>query len=221
MAGDPLTIVLAGGAEMTAPLVRPLPRAARVIAADGGILHAPALGLTVDVLIGDLDSTPLATLGAAALAGTEVVEHPSDKDATDLELALDRARDEGAGRVLVIGGHGGRLDHLLGNVGLLAADRYRGLRLTALLGGALVTVVHDARALSGRAGETVTLLAAHGGARGVTTTGLAFPLADDELLPGSSRGVSNRFLGARAEVRVATGALLAVQPEPDPEDPWP
>lgn len=221
MAGGAPTIVLAGGAALTTPLVRPIPRAARVIAADGGILHAPALGLTVDVLVGDLDSTPSAAVLAAVGAGVVVHEHPRDKDATDLELALDLARDAGAERVLVLGGHGGRLDHLLGNVGLLAAPRYRDLELTALLGTVLVTVVHGHRTLSGRVGETVTLLATHGGARGITTTGLAFPLTDGVLGAGSSRGVSNRFLGARAEVLVGSGTLLVVQPEPDPEDDWP
>lgn len=221
MVGGPPTIVLAGGAALAPPLVRPIPRAERVIAADGGILHAPALGLTVDVLVGDLDSTPNAAVLEAVRAGVVVHEHARDKDATDLELALDLARDEGAERVLVLGGHGGRLDHLLGNVGLLAAPRYRDLELTALLGTVVVTVVHARRTLSGRPGETVTLLAAHGGARGITTSGLAFALADGALEAGSSRGVSNRFLAARAEIEVGSGVLLVVQPEPDPEDDWP
>lgn len=221
MGPDALTVVLAGGAPLSGTLVRPLPGAARVIAADGGILHAGPLGLTVDVLIGDLDSTPAARIDEARRAGVHIVEHARDKDATDLELALDLARDEGAGRVLVIGGHGGRVDHLLGNVGLLASPRYADLELTALLDAAIVTVVRTGRTLSGRPGEAVTLLATHGSAEGVTTEGLAFPLDGGTLEAGSSRGVSNRLIDDRARVTLERGVLLAVQPDPDPEDPWP
>ena len=58
---------------------------------------------------------------------------------------------------------------------------------------------------------TVTLLAMHGPADGVTTDGLAFALEDARLEAGSSRGVSNRCTGA-ASVSVRRGALVAIQP---------
>jgi thiamine pyrophosphokinase len=220
-ADGPLTIVLAGGDALTLPLSRPLPVAERVIAADGGIAHAETLGLEVDVLVGDLDSVAPDALAAARARGVRVDEHPRDKDATDLALALDLALDAAAERVLVIGGHGGRLDHLLGNVALLAADRYRSVSMSALLDRAIVTVVRGERTIGGQVGETVTLLATHGPASGVTTTGLDFPLTDDLLPAGSPLGLSNRFARPTATVRVAAGVLVVVQPDPDPKDRWP
>lgn len=206
-------IVLAGGEPLTPPLTRPLPDGAVVVAADGGLELAAGLGLHVDLLVGDLDSVSSATLARARAAGTTVQQHPVDKDATDLALALDAVAADGPAEVTVVGGHGGRLDHLLGNVSLLAAPRYRALRLTALLGPAVLHVVHDAVELTGSAGELVSLLATHGPARGVRTTGLRFPLHDDLLPPGSSRGVSNRFLATTATVTLESGVLVTVQPE--------
>ena len=59
-------------------------------------------------------------------------------------------------------------------------------------------------------------------AHGVRTDGLRFPLHGEDLLPGSTRGISNELLGTTATVTVADGVLLAVQPHalvhPTPEE---
>jgi thiamine pyrophosphokinase len=206
---EPDDVVIASGPGP--PL--PLPDAATVIAADGGLDRALALGVEVDVVIGDLDSVSADALAAAGEAGTRIVRHPVAKDATDLELALDEAVLLGARRVLVVASADGRLDHLLASLLLLGSQRYVELEIDALVGDALVHVVHGERTLTGAAGEIVTLLAPAGPATGVTTTGLEYPLAGETLEPGSTRGVSNVFTGAEAGVSVVSGVLLAVRPD--------
>ena len=189
-----------------------VPDGGTVIAADGGLDRAAALGLEVDVLVGDLDSVSSAALARAESAGTRIVRHPVAKDATDLELALDEALALGARRVLVIASAGGRLDHLAASLLLLGADRYAELELDALVGDALVHVVRSARTLHGTPGELLTLLPLGDGAEGVTTSGLEYPLDGETLGPGSTRGVSNVFTSAEARVTLAEGILLAIRP---------
>ena len=121
-------LVITGGGSV----LRTLPPGvedARVLAADGGLAEARRLGLEVDVVVGDLDSARPQDVAAAEAAGAEVERHPEDKDATDLELAIDRAISDGATRVVVAGGAGGRLDHLLGNVLVLASSRWAAVRM--------------------------------------------------------------------------------------------
>jgi len=221
----PVTIVLAGGDPLELPTVRPIPRPSLVIAADGGLHHADGLDLAVDVLVGDLDSVDPQRLARARAEGVEVEEHAPDKDDTDLALALALAarRTPAGGRVLVVGGHGGRLDHLASNLALLTAATLASHDVDALVGDAVVTVIRPGapRRLLGRVDELVTLLALSDRARGVRTTGLAFPLAGSDLHPASSLGVSNRFTEALATVAIDDGVLLAIQPLPDDQDPWP
>jgi thiamine pyrophosphokinase len=205
-------VVLAGGEPLDAPLPRPLRPAAMVIAADSGLALAPSLGLQVDLVVGDLDSVGPAALADAVAAGTRVERHPVDKDRTDLQIALDTAVASGARCLTVVGAAGGRLDHLLGAMALLADDAYAGCTVTALVADAVVTVVRDEAELSGQPGELISLLPYHGAARGVTTDGLRFPLRDEDLAAGSSRGVSNEFAAPSAHVRLRGGVLLAVQP---------
>lgn len=205
-------VVLAGGDPVRPPLPRPLPRADAVIAADSGLAAAEGLGLSVDVVVGDLDSVEPAQLAAARAAGVRIEVHPRDKDRTDLAIALDTAIDSGAEAITVVGGAGGRFDHLLAGALLLASPSYADAEVTAVMGPAVVTVVRGERRLHGRSGEIVGLVAVHGPARGVTTQGLAYPLIDDELSAGSSRGVSNILHTDTALVHVREGVLLAVQP---------
>jgi len=189
-----------------------VPDGGTVIAADGGLDRAAALGLEVDVLVGDLDSVSSAALARAESAGRRIVRHPVAKDATDLELALDEALALGARRVLVIASAGGRLDHVAASLLLLGATRYAELELDALVGDALVHVLRSARTLHGTPGELVTLLPLGGAAEGVTTSGLEYPLDGETLGPGSTRGVSNVFTSAEARVTLAEGILLAIRP---------
>ncbi|MFW5933762.1 MAG: thiamine diphosphokinase [Actinomycetota bacterium] len=205
-------IVLAGGEPITTPLPHALPDPAQVIAADSGLHAAARLGVEVDRIVGDLDSVDRDELERARARGAVVDRHPVDKDRTDLAIALDTALALGADDVTVVGGDGGRLDHLLAGVMLLAAPTYARASIRALMGPAVVTVVRGTATLTGREGELVSLLPVHGTARGVVTRGLRFPLDDEELPSGSSRGVSNVLTAPPAEVSLRDGVLLAVQP---------
>src|SRR5450432_2459847 len=106
-----VAIVLAGGDALPTGVAGHVPAAALVIAADSGLSHAQELGLSVDLVVGDLDSVDDAELAAAVAAGAEIERHPPEKDATDLELALDAACTRRATHITIVGGHGGRLDH--------------------------------------------------------------------------------------------------------------
>lgn len=203
-------IVVAGGGPVGAPAG--LPHGTPVVAADGGVDEALAVGLRPDVVVGDLDSVSQTGLAAAERAGARVVRFPHEKDATDLELALDEAVALGAERVVVTGTPGGRLDHLVAGLLLLGSERYAGVLLDALLGPAAIHVVRGERELAGRPGELVSLVALNGPAEGVTTDGLAYPLRRETLAPGSSRGVSNVFAAPVARVALERGVLLAVRP---------
>jgi thiamine pyrophosphokinase len=172
-----------------------------IVAADGGAEHALALGLPVDLVVGDFDSISPETLETLGRAGTRVERHPAAKDKTDLELAPDAALTLAPRRVVVVGGDGGRLDHLLGGLLVLAADAYVGVEIDALVGPATVHVVRGSRVLSGTPGETISLLAVGGPAVGVVTDGLVYPLRGEALVVGTSRGVSNAFAAAEARIR--------------------
>ncbi|MFO7298773.1 MAG: thiamine diphosphokinase [Actinomycetes bacterium] len=196
-AGDPLPRSMAGD----------IPEAALVIAADGGHRLADALGWRIDVLVGDLDST------GTVPEGVNVQAHPTDKDATDLELALELAVARDPRRIVVVGGAGGRLDHELAVAGVIASTRWAGVgEIDWVSGRGRSHVVRGTRRLHGEVGATLTLLAMGGPVTGLTTSGLHWELRDATLHPGSSLGVSNYLERTAVEISVGSGTLLAVFP---------
>jgi thiamine pyrophosphokinase len=188
-----------------------LPEADLVVAADSGADVARAAGRAIDVLVGDMDSISPQAYEAARRDGVRMVEHPSDKEETDLELALAIAVTE-ASHVHVVVGAGGRLDHAVANLAVIASPRWAAAAIDATVGPHLVTVVRGEHTLTGAVGDVVSLIPMGGPASGVTTQGLRFRLDGETLDPLSGRGVSNTIVAVPAVVTVASGVLLAIRP---------
>jgi thiamine pyrophosphokinase len=97
---------------------------------------------------------------------------------------------------------------------VLASPRFAVFDIRWLAHPGMVTVVHHQAQLHGTPGEQVSLLAVGGRASGVRTKGLRWPLTDETLEFGSSRGVSNEFSNSIADMTLETGVILAIQPHP-------
>ncbi|MBK5289305.1 MAG: thiamine diphosphokinase [Acidimicrobiia bacterium] len=208
-------IVAAGGDPPDEIWLDTLPRDGLVVAADSGLAHVYALGLAPDIVVGDFDSVDPAQLDRATRDGARIERHPTDKQATDLELALDVALDAGATELTVIGLGGGRTDHHLAGLAALADPAWAPMRIIALVGTDRIHVVHHDVTVTGRVASIVTLLAVGGPARGVTTTGLRWALQDAELSATSTLGVSNEIVTSPATVSVRGGTLFLIQPDGD------
>ena len=192
---------------------RQLTDADLIIAADGGADWLDAVGVAPHRLVGDLDSADPAVVERLGAAQVPVERHPSDKDASDLELSLAAAARAGADEIVVLGALGGALDHLLANVLLLGSDA-AGDREVRLVHGATSArlLTGPARAeLHGPPGSRVSLLAVGTAADGVTTDGLRWTLVDDRLEAGSSRGLANVVVAVPARVSLAAGRLLVIE----------
>ena len=212
----PDIVVVAGGEAVAPELVRHVPEAARVIAADSGVDLAHRLGWRVDVAVGDFDS--VSDAGRAALDDVgDVRTHPAAKDATDLELALEVAVEVAGAlpgapsRVLVVGLEGGRPDHALANLLVAAAEPFASLDLELVLAQGRTWVVH--RTLSGLLppGRLLSLVPVHGAAT-VSVQGVRWPLDRSTLTAGTTRGVSNETLGEVVAVTVHDGTVLCITP---------
>ncbi|MEX1207114.1 MAG: thiamine diphosphokinase [Acidimicrobiia bacterium] len=203
-----ICLILAGGDA--APPVDPVPHPGFVIAADGGLAMAERLGLYVDLVVGDLDSADPTSLVLAEGHGTIIERHPEDKDATDLELALDAAATRGFERVVIVGGTAlDRVDHLLANAALVAAPRYAGLNLEWRMGASRVVALHESVDIDGEPGDIVSIVPM-GGQVTVSTTGLEWVLDNEVLEPDSSRSISNRMVGDIAHLTAAGGHALVI-----------
>ena len=181
-----------------------------ILSADGGTRHALALGLTPSIVIGDLDSLNDADRRKLDLAGTEIRRFPRDKNETDFELALNYAVEAGFREILVIAALGGRLDHTLGNLAMLADPSLVGLKVRVDDGLEQAFFVRTHVLVEGYPGDLVSLIPWGGQVTGVVTDGLRWPLRGEMLYPDKARGISNELLGETASVSLESGLLLIV-----------
>lgn len=211
------TVIIANGEPPAdSDLARWLQPGDHLICADGGARVALRHGLQPQHVIGDFDSLDTAELAALERGGARLHRFPPAKDETDLELALAFAASaQPEGDIVILGAMGGRIDHELANMLLLAMPALRGMRVAIAHGSERIALI-DARqaqadaVLEGAVGDTVSLLPFGGDAHGIRTEGLQYPLSNESLLVGPARGVSNVMIASRARVSVGAGLLLCV-----------
>ena len=210
----PCVVFAAGEYYEGAPDV---PDGAFVVAADGGLDHARARGVAVDVVVGDFDSIA----DARPLAGERTVVLPPEKDDPDLLSALKIGWAAGCREFHVYGALGGRIDHTIsaialtarlarrGGVGYLHGD---GTIVTAVCDGALAFDAFDARP-----GRMVSVFSHSDVSYGVDEPGLKYELRDGTLHADAVQGVSNEFRpGVASAVSVREGTLVVTFPAEAP-----
>ncbi len=191
------------------------PAAWLVVAADGGALKAEMLGLRPDVVVGDADSLSLDDVERLRGQGSEVIVHPTSKDQSDTELAVREALQRGAKRLAIVGATGGmRLEHTMANLLLLALPEFAEADISLVDGASTLRVIgakgEGNLALNGSPGDYVSLLPVSESVGGVTTGGLRYPLSDDTLWLGQTRGLSNELDAPEATVSTRSGRLAVV-----------
>lgn len=184
--------------------------AAAIIAANGGARHIVEAGYQPDVIIGDMDSLSGPDNSQLQLSGAQMLSYPEDKDETDLELALTYAFENYDADILVMGALGGRLDQTLANILLLADAKFSGRRIEIREAHQRAWLVEKSTRIQADIGDLVSLIPIGGDVHVAGTTGLKWPLQDERLIFGGSRGISNVLTDEVAEVTLKSGCLICV-----------
>lgn len=179
-----------------------------VVAVDGGMRHAAALGVVPSLWLGDFDSSDAAL--AARYAAVPRLAFPVNKDETDAELALAHIAQHHpqARTVQIIGAAGGEADHAFANLWVLPR-----FALPTLLYGRTATYAfaHGPAAwhLRGQAGDKVSVFALTAIA-GLANSGLRWAADDLGLAPFRAHGARNELCGSTATIRWRSGAGLVI-----------
>ena len=178
------------------------------IAADSGFHNAKKCGDRVDILVGDLDS-----IGSYKLdKKTELLQVPAEKDVTDTQLAVETAIERGATELVIIGGFGGRADHMMSNLAILEDLSARGIYAVMLDGQNRARFLRSTSTLIPKSGyKYVSLLAVDPIVKGVSVEGCKYPLKKAKLTRNFQYAVSNEILGNCALISVRKGAIYVIE----------
>lgn len=159
-----------------------------------------------DLLLGDFDSYDM--LDYEVDDGVEVMRFPSEKDETDGELAVREVIGRGYKNLHIYGALGGRQDHVLGNLTLLAIAASLGANAVAISDSTTIYFVDKEFSSDMGEGTTVSVLPFLGDAHIMYAEGLKYPLRDEKLLQLSTRGISNVALGGAVKISVSEGGVF-------------
>ena len=202
-----------------------------VIAADSGYKNAKALGLAVDIIIGDMDSINR----VPETGNMEIIRLPEEKDLTDTQAAVALAIDRGADDICIIGGIGSRLDHTLSNVSILEdiegyysaplgrRRKFFGLnkqmKMARQINAIMTNGYNRIRFLRNNSAiipknpyfRYISLICAEENAKGVCIDGVKYPLQNARLSRRNQYAVSNEITGNCAFVAVDNGAIYVIE----------
>lgn len=202
-------LVITGGHAPQVPVVIPDRAGCLIVAADSGLDYVARQGLYPDAIVGDMDS--LADHSLLDRFPDAVVErYDRAKDLTDTEIALEYLWKENVKPVTILGGGGGRLDHLLGIVALFERDRYPYRWITDR---EEVVLVDGELSFEATVGQTVSFLPIGPEPATMESTGLRWNLDGLTWYRGDV-GISNECTGERCRVTMRSGRLLMVRALP-------
>lgn len=173
-----------------------------IIAADGG--YRLVENKPVQAVIGDFD-----TLGYIP-DNVQTISHPTDKDQTDGEICLDYLNNIGATDVTIYGALGGKIDHVLGNLNLLAYARKLGINAKILTSDTEVYFVDDVLKNEFPIGATLSIIPFGGDVSFTHSCGLKYPLDGLTIKPLSSLGISNQVTIGKVEIKVKKGSAFVI-----------
>ena len=195
------TVCLVGGARVSAQVISSIfPIVDQFVAVDGGADHLAKAGILPAAVIGDLDS--ISASGRATFA--DRLHQIADQSTTDFEKSLTHVA---APLVLAVGFTGGRMDHALAVLNVLARYQSRAVILVDDTDLCFVARRGETR-ISPPVGSRISLMPL--AACRVTATGLRWPFSDQDMHPTGFISSSNEVA---AEVVVQTdGPLLITLP---------
>jgi len=205
-------LFLNGNYDYKANLIKKLIRDTDlIIAVDGGASFLKKNNVVPDVLIGDFDSLSKDDLEYFRDKSI-IFEYPTKKEKIDFELALDYVQSREIKEVIVLGGSGDRLDMVFTNIFLIASNKFNDINTRFINPSENVYLINNEfdQIIEGKKGDLVSLLPISKEVKGITIKGFEYPLENESLILGTSRGISNVFVISKPSIFVKDGILLAI-----------
>ncbi|HHT83404.1 MAG: thiamine diphosphokinase [Christensenellales bacterium] len=171
-----------------------------IICADAG--YNLLKGKKPDVIVGDFDSL------SSVPSGLKVIRHNIEKNQTDGEICVEYAVNQGCDSINIYGALGGRMDHVLGNLGLLKLCYLLNVPAAARERGLDIYYFEKDFSLDVKKGETISIVPFAGDALIKQSKGLYYPLNDLLLKPHRTRGISNIAVDGSVKLEIAYGGVF-------------
>ncbi|MCB2288402.1 thiamine diphosphokinase [Clostridium sp. CS001] len=181
-----------------------------LIAADSGANCLYKYNIKPDLLLGDFDSIDRDVLEYFKKSNCTMDVYPTEKDFTDTEIAVKKALSMKPSEIVFLGCTGSRVDHLLGNIGMLKICLQNGVNAYVKDENNNIRLTSSSTSLRGTGGQIFSLQAYGDEVTQLTIEGAKYSLNNYNLKIGESITISNEFLGDIVNLKFKTGTLMII-----------
>ena len=185
-----------------------------IVAADSGMDFLYRHHITPDIIVGDFDSVePESYSYFKELDRIEFCTLNPEKDDTDTEFAVRDAISRGVTELTILGGTGGRVDHLIGNINLLGIGLEEKVHMQMLDTRCRIRMIDGTLTLKKQQqfGSYVSLLPYRGAVKGMTLNGFKYNLTGYTMDGFNTLGISNQIVEEEAKIEFKEGILLVIE----------
>lgn len=179
-----------------------------IIAVDGGAKCLHDYNILPDILVGDLDSICDDALAFIVDNNVTILKFPKEKDMTDTEIAIEEAIKIGIKSIVFLGCTGSRVDHLLGNIGLLIKCSKHNINSIIVDDNNEIYLLKENTTIKGDIGECFSLQAYFENVIGLSIEGAKYNLNKYNLSIGDGITISNEFNAKSVTISFESGSLL-------------
>ena len=181
-----------------------------LIAADSGANCLFCYNIKPDLLVGDFDSIDKKVLDYFKKSNCSIDIYPTEKDFTDTEIAVEKALSMKPNKIVLMGCTGSRVDHLLGNIGMLKNCLDKGVDACIVDKNNYIRLIDTSTSLNGTVGGIFSLQSYGDEIMGLTIEGAKYPLKDYNLKIGQSITISNVFVLPQVNIKFKSGTLMII-----------
>ncbi len=178
-----------------------------VICADKGVCHAKTLGISPDLIVGDFDS-----LGYIPEAVCKIEQYKTEKDDTDLMIALKKAILLGYTDIAIYAALGGRLDHTVASIQSLSYALDNGVKARLVSETEIVELLEAGEySFEHKEGFSLSLFSYGESVEGLSIKGCKYNVSEITINNSFPIGISNEIIDCSAVVSFKNGRLLVVR----------
>jgi len=188
----------------------------RIIAVDNGLSFLCKAGILPTHIVGDFDTaSPELVARYRAMPDVEIRAYNPVKDSTDTQIAIELALELGSSSIVILGGTGSRVDHVLGNIQSMMLAKNAGADCVLLDEHNRIRLISENTTLkkAEQYGSYVSLIPLTSVVDGVYLAGFKYPLTNHTFTSTGSAGlgVSNEILEEEAQIRLKSGIFILIE----------
>lgn len=204
-------VIVTGGSEPSKRLLlNSIKKGDYVIGVDKGCNALCKYKIKPSLILGDFDSIDPNVLQEYKSEEVKLIKFNAEKDYTDTDLAYEKAKEVNPSKIIILGATGSRMDHFLGNIGILLKSVKEGYNVEILDDNNRMFIVNKKSTFSGNYGDTISFHAVSDVVTNFNISGGKYDLANYDMTLFEPRAVCNEFLNSDITITFDSGMILVI-----------